>query len=250
MILGLLAGNTSLRFGLHDGREVVSTGRIEWTELKTRAGELSSLARSAWSAVAGSVRDDLLERARPFLQPELWPPRLARRDFAIPIENRYERPDEVGTDRLLNALALRDRAQGRAAVAVDFGTAVSLSAVSRDGAFIGGAIASGSRALLRGLREAAPLLPIVEPAVPGGYVQRRTADAIRCGVFWQVAGGVRVLLQGMIAELCGRTGGTERLLVLATGGEAGLFAPSIPEIEAVDPDLTLRGLFAACRRSG
>lgn len=245
MILGLLAGNTSLRYGSDNEGAQRHAGRIEWKDLEQRAEALATAGAAASLCIAGSVRDDLLETVRRFLPAALWPPLLAGRDFPIPLENRYLCPAEVGTDRLLNALAARSLAPGRAVVTVDFGTAISLGAVSPDGAFLGGAIASGSRALLQGLQEAAPRLPRVEPAVPDRFIQRSTREAIRCGVFWQIVGGVRSLLQGMMAELGSGESMRVKPLVLATGGAAEFFAGHIPEIEQTIPDLTLRGLFVA-----
>lgn len=248
MVLGLLAGNTSLRYGLFEAGAIAEWGRIEWGELEGQGPRLEGLiSRHPVSrCVAGSVRDDLLEQARAWLPGGLWPPRLARRDFPIPIENRYDRPDEVGTDRLLNSLAARDLAVGRATVTVDFGTAVSISVTSRDGAFVGGVIAAGGKAVAGGLKLAAPRLPLVEPAALSGTIQRNTSRAVQCGVYWQVAGAVRTIVQRILGELgAGAPVGLAPPRVFATGGEALVFSSSVPEIEEVVPDLTLRGLCIA-----
>lgn len=250
MILGLLAGNTSFRFCVYEGGHLRGAGRIEWQELDQRGAEVRALAaaRGLTGLVAGSVRDDLLERVRPFLPAALWPPRLVRKDFEIPIQSRYERPAEAGTDRLLNALAAASLAAGRPAIVVDFGTAVSLSVVDSRGVFLGGAIAAGGRAVARGLAAAAPRLPEVAPGAPRGFIPRNTLDAVRTGVFWQVAGGVRALIEGIERELLAE--GEPRPLVLATGGEAELIAPHVPAIERTVPDLTLRGLGMASGELG
>jgi type III pantothenate kinase len=166
---------------------------------------------------------------------------VARRDFALPIANEYTRPWEAGTDRLLNAVAARERAGGRGAVAVDFGTAISVSVVSPQGAFLGGPIACGGAALARGLRASAPRLPHAEASSRTPFVARDTVSALGTGVFWEIAGGVRALLQGILRSV------DFRPRVFATGGEAETYRESIPEIDELVPNLVLEGLCFACR---
>ena len=262
MILGLLLGNSSVRYGVLDRASIVVSGRIEWGELPSRGEEIARLARAhrVRECAAGSVRDDFFPALEPWIPRELLPVAFARRDFPLPIESRYERPEEAGTDRLLNAIALRERAKGQAALVVDFGTAVSLTAVSAGGAFLGGLIAAGSQAAGAGIRTFTPRLPRAElrgTAAPRGFIQRSTAAALHAGLYWQVAGGVRAMVRGIAGDLldegAGGVGGgsgagaSRACRVFATGGEAGLFAPAIPEIDEVVPDLTLEGLLVACR---
>jgi type III pantothenate kinase len=243
MSLGILVGNTSLRYGvLGASGAVLSPGRIEWPELERRGGEIARLAagEGAGEVLVGSVRDDLWARVRAFLPPELTVLR-ARDDFPLAIENRYERPEEVGTDRLLNAIAARERAgSGRGAIAVDFGTALTLSVVGPDGAFLGGLIAAGGGPLVEGLRRAAPRLPPVGDLAPGRFLESSSREALRSGLFWQLAGGVSVMLRGLLEALP-----FGKPLVVATGGGAAAVAPSVPEITVVAPDLTFEGLWIA-----
>jgi type III pantothenate kinase len=242
MILGLLLGNSSLRYAAFDGKSIVERGRIEWQDLDPQAGEIHRFleGRRIEEAVIGSVRDDLLGRAVERV-PAGIPTFVARRDFPLPIENRYARPEEAGTDRLLNAIAARARSKGAPAIVVDFGTAISISVTSRDGAFLGGLIAAGGRTAARGLARSAPRLPAVDPApLDGSFIRGDTVSAVQAGVYHQVAGGVRQMLRGITGDLGGGPA-----LILATGGEAAVFAPGIPEIAGVVPDLGLEGLFQA-----
>jgi type III pantothenate kinase len=242
MILGVLLGNASVRFGILAAEGIRGAGRIEWGELSTRGAEIERLANGPGIAgvVAGSVRDDLLGHVERWIPDRLRPIAVARRDFPLHIESLYERPEEAGTDRLLNAIAVRARASGKAAVAVDFGTAVSVTVVDRAGAFAGGLIASGGRTTSRGLSLAAPRLPAADPAPPSKAVATSARSAVSGGVYLQVAGGVSRILRAILDEMPGA-------LVLATGGEAQLFAPAVPEIHEVVPDLGLEGLSIACR---
>ncbi len=250
MLLGILVGNSRLRYGILAGDAVLVAGSAEF-EPPSRAGEDIERVASAYpveGTVVASVRDDLLPVLETALPERYRRFRLARRDFPIPIGNAYPRPEEAGTDRLLNALAASRRAGARGALVVDFGTAVSLSAVSPDGVFLGGSIAAGWRCLAAGFAARTPRLPELSRAPRGirgelrgefPFVARDTDSALRSGAFWEIAGGARALVLGTLGEL------EFRPLVLATGGDAALFAPAIPEIDEVVPQLGLEGLAIA-----
>lgn len=191
--------------------------------------------------VVGSVRDDLLTSLLGALPALVRAPAIARRDFPLPIDNRYETPEYVGVDRLLNAIAARERFTGDAIIVVDFGTALSLSVVSPEGAFVGGAIGVGARTALEALWRETPRLPRVEPCTTWSALERSTERALSSGLFRQFVGGVR----GLVADLRAEVGADAR--VVATGGEAEIYSPAIPEIELVDRDLSMRGLAFAAR---
>jgi len=247
MLLGILLGNSTVRYGILDCTQVLVPGALAWGELETRAGELARLAVEfhAAEAVVGSVRDDLLPLLERSLPPHLLPATIARRDFPLPIENRYERPEDAGTDRLLACIAARRRSDDAGAVVVDFGTAVSLSVVSPEGAFLGGPIAAGAASIARGLGLCTPRLGTASHAAargrsPDEFVPRTTVSAARAGVHWQVVGGVRALLRGILESV------PFRPRIIATGGEAEIFCERIPEIDEVVTYLVLEGLAIAC----
>jgi type III pantothenate kinase len=253
VLLGLVVGNSRLRFGCVDGARIIESSAIAWGELDARFSDvIAATARSGASAcVAGSVRDDLLAGVERRLPVALLPVRVARRDFPLPIRNLYERPEEVGTDRLLGCVAALRRSCGRGAVVVDFGTAITVSVVAPSGDFLGGAIAGGAGTIARGLADGAPRLPRMRPGPcdarseeGGGFISRDTASALRAGVYWQVIGGVRTLIAGALRAL------PFRPCVIATGGEAALFRVDLPEIEDVVEDLVLEGLALSAAEAG
>ena len=249
MILGLLLGNTSLRYGTFDSRgasDVRSSGHVPWEDLASRQAELSSLAASGdiRGVVVGSVRDDLLASVERLLPRTLPEPVVARRDFAIPITNRYSDPEEVGTDRLLNAVAAAERAGSQGAIVLDAGTALSISVVSPDGAILGGSIAAGLPAMAAGLAVSTPRLPGFEARAEEPIVATGTVAALRAGVYRQTIGGTSRLLKQTLEEI---PFGSPR--VFATGGDAAWIAAAVPEIDEVIPLLTFEGLIAAYRQS-
>ena len=246
MQLGLLVGNSTLRLSLRDHERVVRARSFAWSDdaaLSAKVAEFLDRARPGVVLFA-SVRDDHLASVRDLLAPRVSRWRRAGVDFPIPIENRYHTPAEVGVDRLLNAVAARRLAGGRGAIVADFGTAISLTVVTSDGAFDGGLIAAGAATILRGLAVSTPRLPEIESVRRDGFIQRSTRSAISTGVYFQVAGGVRAALSGLRAEMGGDP------LILATGGEAPLFAPELESIGRVAPHLTMDGLFLASAVNG
>jgi len=249
MWIGFLLGNTSLKCGLRDVGRTRSLASFPWRDLAARADELRALVRweSGTRIVAGSVRDDLLPRVELLLPTGAPPVLLARRDFPVPIENRYESPDEAGCDRLLAALAAGRRARGSGALVVDLGTAVTLSLVSPEGAFLGGLIGVGAGTLRAALREAAPRLaphlgsgvPPIERDDPRAVPAIDTRSALQWGLRIQMLGGIRAMIAASLAQ----ADFVPR--VYWTGGGASEFAGELAPGDSLLPDLALEGLFLA-----
>ena len=149
-------------------------------------------------------------------------------------------PEQVGMDRLADALAVRRRTSG-AAVAVDFGTATTFNVVDAQGRFRGGAIAPGLGTLTSSLTRAAPALPAVELSAPASAIGRDTAAALRSGIVLGYTGLVDGLLARFRAEL------DAPVSVIATGGLGHIITPLTNSIDDYDPWLTLAGIRALYR---
>ena len=244
MLLAVLVGNTTLRWGLVQDGSILGRAAVS---LPRDGAPLSGgwAPRGALEAVVvGSVNPCRLEEALRQLADLGAPLLVAGRDLPVPIANRYRDPAEVGIDRLLNALAASTLWPGRGAVVLDFGTALSVSVVSPGGEFLGGPIAGGVASLSGGLSLRAARLPEVRPDRPPPRVlAASTREALEAGIFWQIAGGAARIVEALTAELTFPFG------VAATGGDAALFAPAIPRVELLDPDLTLKGLALTYARS-
>lgn len=148
----------------------------------------------------------------------------------------YPKPDTIGPDRLANAVAARHRF-GAPVVVVDFGTAVTFDVVNRRGDYVGGIIAPGLAAMTDYLHDKTALLPRIQIREFKRAIGKSTEEAMLVGAVH----GYRGLVRGLIAELR-RELRARRLPVIATGGYAKLIAAKLPEISAVEPDLTLEGL--------
>ena len=146
-----------------------------------------------------------------------------------------DHPEQIGNDRLANALALRET-HGMPGIAVDFGTAVTFSVVSEEGNFSGGVIAPGMAAMTEYISTRTAQLPQIEPVEPATAIAKTTVAAMQSGAVIGHRGMVREILREMISEIGGKP------KVIATGGGAAFSAPHIEEIDIVDLDLTLEGL--------
>jgi type III pantothenate kinase len=151
-------------------------------------------------------------------------------------------PQNVGADRIANAVAAQDRYEVPLMV-VDFGTSTNFDIVDRAGNYCGGVLAPGPNLAVLALEMAAAQLPRVSIERPPTVVGRSTIPAMQSGVFWGYVG----LVEGLVRRIRDERG--EAMGVVATGGLAPLFATAIDVIDHVDPDLTLWGLRLIYRRN-
>jgi len=162
----------------------------------------------------------------------------------LPLKNAVSHPDRVGIDRLAAALGantLRDPAHP--AIVVGVGTAVTVNAISREGVFLGGAIACGASIAARALHEFTDLLPLIptEWESPPDPIGTETPSAMAAGIFWGLVGTVRELIerQGVLLN-----GNPE---VFVTGGGGRILANALGHgVQFVD-NLTLTGIAIAAR---
>src|SRR5271154_4995484 len=246
MLLVVDVGNTQTHFGAFAGEELLEHWRFA-TVRQSTADQLGAALRNLLELRGYGFKDveaSIVSSTVPQLEPE-WTTMASRylgqemlavgpgtkTGMAI----RYDNPREIGADRLVNAVAIRERFDG-AAVCVDFGTATTFDVVSSDGEYLGGALMTGIEISLDALSERGARLPKVDLAPPKSVIGKNTIDAIRSGVVFGYAGAVDAILRRLYDELGAHPH------VVATGGLAGLVAPFTEEIQDVDEELTLTGL--------
>lgn len=248
MLLAIDAGNTNIVFALHDGRNIVHKWRISTDNRRTAdeymvwLSQLMSLENFSADRVTAAIIATVVP-------PSLFPLQLlCRRYFAceamvvgspqlkLGIEVKTENQTDVGADRLVNAVAAHDIYKGPLIV-IDFGTATTFDVVDETGAYIGGVISPGINLSLEALHMAAAKLPRIAVERPEKVIGKSTVPAMQSGVFWGYVGLVEGIVQRIQQEY-GRP-----MKVVATGGLATLFAGSVPVIEHVDQELTIKGLF-------
>jgi type III pantothenate kinase len=154
----------------------------------------------------------------------------------------YDDPRQVGADRIVNCVSVKERLGGPACV-VDFGTATTFDALDRDGNYLGGAIAPGVVVAAEALFARAARLVKVDLRRPPSAVGRNTEHSIQAGMLFGYVG----LVEGLVARFRKELG--EDMKVVATGGLADLIAAETDVIDLVDPTLTLDGLYRIYRRN-
>lgn len=148
----------------------------------------------------------------------------------------YDYPSEVGVDRIINAVALKEK-YGFPGIVVDFGTAITFDVVSEKGEYLGGLICPGISMSLENLFKKTSLLPLVEFKKPPSVVGKNTAHSIQSGIYYGFTG----LIEGILQRLIKEKGPFKN--IVSTGGYSEVISKDIPLITSVDPELTLWGLY-------
>jgi type III pantothenate kinase len=157
-------------------------------------------------------------------------------DLKLGMEILYDNPKEVGADRIVNAVGAYEKYRS-ALVVVDFGTATTFDYISREGAYLGGAIAPGVMISCEALFQHASKLPRVEIfARPKNVIAKNTVSSMNVGIVYGYAGLVDGIVNRMKKE------SSESVTVVATGGLAPLLCDVSDTIDHVEEFLTLRGL--------
>ncbi len=254
MLLAIDSGNTNIVFALFDGDTVKGEWRSS-TDAERTADEfgvwlcqlmaMEGVDRKQVDAciiasVVPAVVFSLKQLCRRYFRCEALVVGDDGVDLGIKV--LLDRPEEVGADRLVNAVAAHRFYEGPLIV-IDFGTATTFDVVDVDGNYCGGAIAPGINLSLQALHAAAAKLPRVAIGRPRSVIGKATVPAMQSGIFWGYVG----LIEGLVNRIKREFG--SNMTVLATGGLAPLFIEATDAIEHLDRDLTLRGLLEIHRRN-
>jgi len=250
MLLAIDAGNTNVVFALVDGGEIKARWRIATDPRRTadqyavwlhQLLELEGFPKGSVTAVIiGTVVPRALHNlevlASKYFKVEPLVAGQGRAEWPIALD--VDEPHNVGADRALNAIAAHEKYDGDLVV-IDFGTATTFDVVDGSGAYKGGIIAPGINLSLDALVNAAAKLPRIAIEAPDGnmsVIGRTTESQMLAGIYW----GYVAMMEGLVARLKAEIGRPVR--VLATGGLAILFDKHTDLFDAVEPDLTIRGL--------
>jgi type III pantothenate kinase len=246
MLLAVDVGNTQTVFGLFDGVRLAQHWRVA-TEAERTGDELGALVARllelhefGFEEIGGvclsTTVPPLVRSYTEFAERYAEAPLLVvgpGTKTGVPV--RYDDPREVGPDRIVNAVAARER-YGSPCIVVDFGTSTNFDAVSADGEYVGGVLAPGIEVSMEALFARAARLTKIDFVTPEHTIGTSTTAALQSGVVFGFAGQVDGIVERMRAEL------GDGAKVIATGGLAELIAPHSKTIERVDPLLTLEGL--------
>jgi type III pantothenate kinase len=246
MLLAIDIGNTNVTLGIFDSNNLKVTWRLA-TGIHRLADEygifllnLLKHQKLPASEISGAVLCSVVPPLLPVFQ-EVCQKYLetsvlvveagVKTGMRISVDN----PREVGPDRVVNAVAVHNLYKGPVIV-IDLGTATTFDVVSKEGDYLGGAIAPGISIAGEALFTRAAMLPRVELARPKQVIGKNTISAMQSGIIFGYAGLIEGIINRMQREL------EHKAKVIATGGYAQLLAQEIPAIEIVNPDLSLIGL--------
>lgn len=241
MLLAVDVGNTQTVFGLYDGDALGERWRIA-TEAQRTGDELGALLADFLEL--GALEGICLSSTVPRLireyehVAERWahaPLLVIGPGVKTGIPIKHDAPHEIGPDRIVNAVAAKER-YGAPAIVVDFGTSTNFDVVSGDGDYVGGVLAPGIEISMDALFARAARLVKVDYVEPPQVIGKSTATALQSGLVYGFAGQVDGIVDAIRREL-----GADAKVV-ATGGLAELIAPHSRTISTVDPFLTLEGL--------
>ena len=254
MLLLIDIGNTNIVLGLSDGERIQHHWRLR-TEREITSDELGILVRNLFSSSGKR-----LEEIRNIIISSVVPPLIntfvefSRRYFKVkplvvgpdiqtgmPI--LYDNPKEVGADRIVNSVAAYEKYR-TSLIVIDFGTATTFDCVSKEGAYLGGAISPGVLISCEALFQKASRLPRVEIfAKPKRVIAKDTLSSMNVGIVYGYAG----LVDGIVRRIKREMG--EDPIVVATGGLAPLICEEAETIDHVEEDLTLEGLVIISKRN-
>lgn len=252
MLLAFDVGNTNIVLGVFKGGELIQNWRLE-TDNNKSADEYGMVINQLF-AYEGldtqEVKDVIISTVVPSVLYTLQ--HLSMKYFnkrAIVIGAgiktgliiKYDNPKQVGSDRIVNAVAAYGK-YGGPLVVIDFGTATTFCAISENSEYLGGTIAPGVKISSDALFEKTAKLPKVELEEPGKATCKNTIESMQSGLVYGHMGMVEYITNKMKKELAAISKSGKEVVVVATGGLASLIEQGIDCIDHVDKMLTLEGL--------
>lgn len=246
MLLAIDIGNTNVTVGLFKDEELRATWRIAtgihrmpdeyavilFSLLHQQGLDVSDVTKVSLCSVVPPLTATFEELSQHYFH---IAPLVVRAGVKTGVRIRMDNPSEVGADRIVDAAAAH-HLYGGPLIIVDLGTATTFDTVSREGDYMGGAIAPGLSTAAESLFTRTAMLPPVELTRPPRVIGTNTVTAMQSGLVFGYIG----LIEGIIARIQNELGVKAR--VVATGGYATLIAKETPAIDIINPDLTLVGL--------
>lgn len=246
MLLAVDIGNTNVTYGVFDGEKLRATWRMtsdvrresdEYAAtLLTLLGSEGMAIKDIHRAVISSVVPPLTANFEELCQRYLHvTPIIVGTGIKTGIRILYENPREVGADRICHAVA-GYKLYGGPLIVVDFGTATVFDAITKEGDYLGGAIAPGINLAAEALFQRASKLPRIELVQPKHAIGRNTVASMQAGLYYGYIG----LIEGLVGRFKRELGGNPK--VVATGGLARLLIPDTQIFDEINHDLVLVGL--------
>ena len=248
MLLAIDSGNTNIVFAVFDDADKI---RGEWRSsshsertaddfgvwLGQLMGDVGLIPDDITGAIIASVVPATLFTLKSLCRDHFHsePLVIGERGVDLDLKALVNRPQDVGADRLVNAVSAHQN-YGGPLIVVDFGTATTFDVVAEDGAYVGGVIAPGVNLSLEALHMGAAALPHVDISRPDKVIGTNTVQCIQSGVFWGYVGLVTGITERIRKEYA------RPMRIIGTGGLAPLFAQGDMLFDTLEDDLTMHGL--------
>ncbi len=247
MILVVDVGNTHMVLGVYEGTGLLASWRLK-TDKERTADELGMLIFNLFEHAGLSV-----DKVEAVIIASVVPPIMYTLEHSIKkyfkldpmvigpgtktgINIRCQNPKEVGTDRIVNAVAGFE-IYGGPLIIVDMGTATTFCAISGKGEYLGSVLCPGIKISVEALFQKAAKLPRIDLIKPDSVIGKNTVASMQSGIFYGYVGQVDYIVKRMKQEMQ-----EENIKVIATGGLARFIAEESKTINHVSSTLTLEGL--------
>lgn len=248
MLLVMDIGNTNVKIGIFKGDKLTSSWRVStiashtadeygmviYDLLRQSGSKFEDIKGAVMSSVAPSLNYTIEHMCSYYTGKK---PIIVDAKTKLGIEIRYDNPSELGADRMVGAAAAF-KFYGGPVIVIDFGSATTFNLVTKDGVYLGGAIAPGIKTATESLVNTAAKLPRIELTTPDNIVGTSTRSCMQSGIIYGYAGMVKYLVEKYKAlpEMQGAK-------VIATGGLSELIDKVEPDIiDITDRALALKGL--------
>ncbi|MBX3709418.1 MAG: type III pantothenate kinase [Gammaproteobacteria bacterium] len=251
MLLGLDIGNTHILGGVFDQDHLVARFRYA-THLIGTADQfgiflvnilqinnikLEDISATAVSSVVPSCDYTIRHTISLYIKSPYF---MLRAGVKTGLNIKYKNPNEVGADRIANAIGAVNAFPNKNLIIVDMGTATTLDAITKRRDYLGGAILPGMRLGMESLRTNTAKLMEVDIEKPSTYIGRTTRESIQTGLYYGQLGALKEIILGMKHEVFH----AEPTLIIGTGGFSQLFKEKAL-FDVILPDLVLQGLCKA-----
>lgn len=238
-------GNTNIVFGIFKNNELINRFEIPsnknfgvkqyWSLVKNGIPSKKKIYRVIICSVVPALRP-VIEKI--CVEKIKVKPKIFDSTTDVGILNKYKNPEDVGSDRIVNAFAAW-KLYGLPAIIVDLGTAITIDAITKNAEYLGGVISPGIGISLDALHSRTALLPKVELKAPRKILGTDTKTSIQSGITYGYIGLITTLVSGLKKEL----GFGVNTNIVITGGYTKILRKELEKItENIDPDLTLKGL--------
>ena len=251
MLLCLDVGNTHILGGVFDGDNLIVRFRYATNMMGTsdqfgifllqilRANEIDpkKIVATAVCSVVPSNDYTIKHAISSYLNSSYF---VLQTGAKTGLNIKYKNPNEVGADRIANAIGAVSAFPNKNIIIVDMGTATTLCAVSRTRDYLGGSILAGMRLSMDALKSNTAKLMEVNIEAPLSYIGRTTRESIQSGLYFGQLGALKEIIQGFKSELFA----DEPVIVIGTGGFSQLYKDKVL-FDVILPDLVLQGICKA-----